>query len=170
MSDSFSELRRHGGSNRPWVIGGIAVLVVAALAALAAAGYALTRPADERDPIPRVVTVTAQPGPEPAAGDLPAPGTYTGWLVSDGPAGQSGFRAALAVTPDGAVITYLGDGCTALLSPAGGGQWDPSPAAKSCAATDGTWALREVTGGIVEAELTGGDAHVTGSLSRESRS
>jgi len=146
------------------------VLVVAALAALAAAGYALTRPADERNPIPRVVTVTAQPGSEPHAGAHPAPGTYTGWLVSDSPAGQSGFRAVLAVTPDSSMITFLGRGCTALLSPAEGGQWDPSPAAKPCAATDGTWALREANAGIVEAELTGGDAHVTGSLSRDSRS
>ncbi|WP_291314863.1 hypothetical protein [Corynebacterium sp. UBA2622] len=170
MSDSFSELRRHGGSNRPWVIGGLAVLVVAALAALGAAGWALTRPAEERNPIPRVVTVTAQP-PAPSAASpwpagTPSPGTYSGWLFSSSRSGESGWNAVLTVSGDSAMIAYLNGGCTALLTRADGGQWQPRALNKPCGATDAAWTLSQREPGVVEAHQDrDGNDEVKGSLS-----
>ncbi|WP_048402938.1 hypothetical protein [Corynebacterium pilosum] len=85
MSDSFSQLKKSGGSNRPVVISGIIVLVVASIAAIAAAVVALSRDDDSSAASatpPETVTVTATP-PEPDFDPENSPeGTFVGTLTS----------------------------------------------------------------------------------------
>lgn len=166
MADSFTELRAAGGSTRPWTVGAVAVLVVASLAALAAAVWTLSRPADQRSAIPQVVTVTAQPGTPADGGAGPTPGTYTGWLFSAGRAGESGWNAVLTLAPRSATLTHLNDGCTELLRRGEDGQWSAQPLQKKCPAAGDAWTLEEAEPGVVVLRREdGGNALVEGSLS-----
>ncbi|WP_144311808.1 hypothetical protein [Corynebacterium imitans] len=74
MPDSFSELRHAGGSNKPWVVGGIFALALALIGVALAGAYWSSQPG--ADTPPATVTVTAQPL-SPAADIAPA-GTYSG--------------------------------------------------------------------------------------------
>ncbi|MDY5784712.1 hypothetical protein [Corynebacterium sp.] len=169
MSDSFAQFRPDRATERRWVAGGLAVLAVALLGALAAAVYALSRPANERTPLPSVVTVTAQPGPT-AESASPTPGTYTGWLFSSGDTAEAGWNAALTLAPDSAMITYLNNGCTALLTLSDGQRWTATPLSASCGPTDGSWTITQPEPGVLDVEYTSSTApRVHGSLSREVR-
>lgn len=170
MPDSFSELRGVGGSSRAWVVGGIAVLAIAVLAAVAAGAYALSRPAAERNPLPQVVTVTAQPAPlndAPRAAS-PAPGTYSGWLTSSSPRGESGWNGVLTFGGDSAMLSYPARNCTLLLTRGGEDGWAARALTRRCPAHEGTWELHEVEPGVIEIALDGaGGESVRGALSWE---
>lgn len=172
MADSFSELRSSGGSTRPWTIGSLAALAVAVLAALASAGYSLSRPSSERSPIPQVVTVTAQPT-EPAT-QIPqvlSPGTYTGWLLSTGESGESGWNAMLTVGGDSAMLAYPAKRCAIMLNAetdGADGQWNARSLTKGCGSVTESWSLREAAPGVIELDYAAHDGgRVHGSLSAE---
>ncbi|SDS24414.1 hypothetical protein [Corynebacterium timonense] len=169
MPDSFSELRDSGGSNRPWVIGAIAVLIVAVLAAAAAAAYALSRPASERSASPAVVTVTAQPAPPNGPAQSPAPGTYTGWITSTSSGAESGFNGVLTFAGDSAMLSYPAKNCALLLTQSRDDAWTARPLTTRCPDSEGTWSVRDAAPGIIELERVGAEGSTThGTLSWES--
>lgn len=84
MPDSFTELRAHGGSNRPWIAAGVSALAVSLILIALAGAYWYANPRPEAEPtVPATVTVTAAPEPllDDASGSHPT-GTFTGTLVS----------------------------------------------------------------------------------------
>ncbi|WP_342319437.1 hypothetical protein [Corynebacterium mayonis] len=171
MSDSFSQFRPERSTERKWVAVAAGFLSLAVVAAAAAAIWAVTRPAEERRALPQTVTVTAQPSqagqPISPEGTI-EPGTYTGWMTARSQKGESGWRVALTITHDSAMLAFLNDRCTTLLTPSDEDTWETKTLNKFCGPVDGAWELTQPEPGVVEAELvSSANQRVQGVLSRE---
>lgn len=154
MSDSFSQLKKSGGSNRPVVISRIIVLVVASIAAIAAAVVALSRDDDSSAASatpPETVTVTATP-PEPDFDPENSPeGTFVGTLTSveEDTAGRS-WQAVATFGGDTGLVVYPDQGCTVSLTPLSQQTYRSTPLTDSCTATEGFWQVSQPESGLLD--------------------
>lgn len=148
MPDSFSELRAAGGPNRPWVIAGVATLVVALIGVAIAAGYRLANPREEL-----------------SLDDVYPLGAYHGTLRAE--RGGEEPRDVDAVAHLGGktgTVTFTGTGCTAYFSADG----SSTPLTGQCAGLvgdGGSWDVREQRAGIVTVSYSeDGGARISGHL------
>lgn len=166
MPDSFTELRGHGGSNKPWIAAGVSALAVALILIALAGAWWSAQPAPEST-VPATVTVTAQQ--EPLLSDKSVtgtfPGTYSGTLNSlEEDPKVAAWPAVATFGSDGSgQITYPLTGCTALIGPDG----TSTPLTKKCVAGGGgAWLVEKQAPGIVKLTYSeGGNALVEGELS-----
>lgn len=151
MSDSFSQLRTAGGSNKPWVIGGVLALVVSLIGIALAAAYWSAQPKPEPNGVPTVVTVTAFPEAPQVRDDAPS-GTFQGTLQSHSPdAAVAAWPAVFSLHEGQGVVSYPLSGCVALIAHDG----SASALTKQCPPTtdDGLWNFSSPEPGIVEAQF-----------------
>lgn len=171
--NTFDTYRESRSTARGIITAGIVVLIVAALAALAAAWYALSTkpddaPEDADSPAAATVTVTAPPQ---SATELT--GTYSGH-VSSATAAEAGDDKewTMMVTFGGntATLGYPQSGCFVYLSEpvddAGATVFKASPVSKKCSA-DGTWSFRPNEDGLYAEYSEGSDLLVTGQVRRD---
>lgn len=171
MPDSFSELRSAGGSNKPWVAGGIFALALALIGVALAGAYWSSQPGASTPPA--TVTVTAQPAAS-APETVPA-GTYSGTfnnLRDDARRPQKAAWPVVATFGGGtATVTYPRSGCTALID----ASLHNVPLTTHCssssgadnAAVDARWDIDAPEAGLVELTYFEGDTAVAGgTLSR----
>lgn len=151
MSDSFSQLRTAGGSNKPWVVVGVLALVVSLIGIALAAAYWSAQPKPEPSGAPTVVTVTAFPEAPQARDDAPS-GTFQGTLQSHNPeAAVAAWPAVFSLHEGQGMVSYPLNGCVALIAHDG----RASALTKQCppATDDGFWVFSSPEPGIVEAQF-----------------
>lgn len=151
MSDSFSQLRSAGGSNKPWVVGGVLALVVSLIGVALAAAYWSAQPKPERSGAPTVVTVTAFPEAPQVRDDAPS-GTFQGTLQSHDPdATVAAWPAVFSLHEGQGLVSYPVNGCAALI----GHDGKASALTKQCppSTDEGFWDFSSPEPGIVEARF-----------------
>lgn len=167
MPDSFTELRAHGGPNRPWIAAGVSALAVSLILIALAGAYWYANPQPEAEQVvPATVTVTASPEPllDDVSGSQPS-GTFTGALVSLQDGAKVKAWPAVATFGGGTgSITYPLTGCTAVIARDG----TATPLTKQCPAPggEGRWSVDTRVDGILRLTYFEGDsALVEGELS-----
>lgn len=128
MADSFSELRTAGGSNKPWVVGGVLAIVIALAGIAIAAGYRI-----------------ANPRPGLLLNDGSVPGPYTGTMhpgvENRGTADRGGgsWDGVAVLGQGGGTLTDTETGCTVFI--AADGRSVPLNSQCDGAFATGTWAV-----------------------------
>ncbi|MBL7285555.1 hypothetical protein CKJ81_06355 [Corynebacterium hadale] len=161
MPDSFSELRHAGGSNKPWVAGGVFALALALIGVALAAAYWSSNP--HSNSLPATVTVTAQPSaPGP---DLAPAGTYSGTFVrlAETTDGANTLSWPVVATFGGgtATVTYPNSGCSALID----ATLHHHPLTDKCEAANGAdarWEVAVPDNGLVELTYLEDDQRIAG--------
>lgn len=165
---SFAYLDQRTPKNRPVIIAGVVVLILAVLGAIAAGIIAAGRDDAQHPTTPETITVTAAPEPAEEArpegtddADLPVPDTYAGSLVSvaeDDTAGRS-WQAVATFAGDSAVLVYPSTGCAMYLEAGAAGQWSSQALSDACAGT-GAWQITYPGGGLLELAFVTDDEQV----------
>ncbi|WIM68512.1 hypothetical protein QP027_03705 [Corynebacterium breve] len=166
MTDSFSQLKNAAGANRPVVVGGIIVLLVALAAAVIAGWIALSD--DQSAPAPPTqVTVTATPETPGFSPDNPPEGTYVGELTSLADDTQGERWQAVATFGGGSgMITYPDQGCAVSLKPKEADTYSSTALTRKCTGTEGSWVITTPESGLVDlVYLLDGKPIVEGTLS-----
>ncbi|AWB82214.1 hypothetical protein C3B44_07480 [Corynebacterium yudongzhengii] len=162
---SFAYLDQRTPKNRPVIIAGVIVLILAVLGAIAAGIIAAGRDDAQHPTTPETITVTAAPeqeeDPRAEDADRPAPDTYAGSLVSvaeDDTAGRS-WQAVATFAGDNALMVYPSTGCAMYLEAEADGQWSSQALSDACAGT-GAWQITYPGGGLLELAFVTDDEQV----------